>query len=153
MRNRCVPALGLEDVVVVNSGWRGGLMNMSPRHYLHLLGEQTTFEAMAAKTLIGAALNRTGGVDRVVGARVTGGYFDVFGVQPALGRVVVEAAHRDVDEPGAARFEPVGDLVRQLLAACEATRLVDDEHVGQSGFGLHVPACYVAGRRTACACE
>ena len=42
---------------------------------------------MAAKTLIGAALNRTGGVDRVVGARVTGGYFDVFGVQPALGRV------------------------------------------------------------------
>ena len=42
---------------------------------------------MAAKTLIGAALKRAEGVDRVVGARVTGRYFDVFGVQPALGRV------------------------------------------------------------------
>jgi putative ABC transport system permease protein len=84
---RPLPIPDPDRVVVVNSGWRGGVMNMSPRHYLHLLGEQTTFEPMAAKTLIGAALQRAEGVDRVVGARVTGRYFDVFGVEPALGRV------------------------------------------------------------------
>lgn len=86
---RPLPIPDPDRVVVVNSGWRNGLMSVSPRHYLHLAGEQTAFRAMAAKALMGAALSRTEGAERVAGARVTGEYFEVFGVQPAFRRIFV----------------------------------------------------------------
>ena len=76
-----------ERVVIVNSGWRDGLMAVSPRHYLHLAREQTVFHTVSAKRFTGFALSKADGAERVIGAKVTGQYFDIFRVPPALGRV------------------------------------------------------------------
>ncbi|HEU4692033.1 MAG TPA: ABC transporter permease, partial [Vicinamibacterales bacterium] len=85
-----------ERVVVVNSGWREGLMAVSPRHYLHIAREQTAFQTIAAKRFTAFALAQAGGAERVIGAKVTGQYFDVFRIPPALGRVFGQAE----DTPG-----------------------------------------------------
>ena len=86
-----------DRLVVVSSGWRGGLMPVAPAHYLHLAGEQEAFQAVAAVDDANFTLARDEGAERVVGALVTGGFFDVFGVPPALGRVFGMAE----DQPGA----------------------------------------------------
>jgi putative ABC transport system permease protein len=84
---RPLPIPDPDRVVVVNSGWREGLMGVSPRHYLHMAEEQTAFTSVAASAFMGVALSRTDGAERVLGARATGQYFEVFGIQPALGRL------------------------------------------------------------------
>ena len=87
-----------DRIVVVNSGWRGGLMSVSPRHYLHVAREQDVFAQISAKRWTSFALATQSGAERVIGAKVTGEYFAVFGVAPALGRVFTVAE----DTPGAA---------------------------------------------------
>lgn len=86
-----------ERIVIVNSGWRDGLMSVSPRHYLHVAREQGAFEKISAKRWSGFALATADEAERVVGAKVTGEYFDVFRVPPALGRVFGPSE----DAPGA----------------------------------------------------
>ena len=84
---RPLPVPEPERIVVVNSGWREARMSVSPRHYLHIAREQTVFQAISAKRFTGFALATAGGAERVIGAKVTGHYFDIFRVPPALGRV------------------------------------------------------------------
>ena len=86
-----------ERIVVVNSGWRDGLMSVSPRHYLHVAREQSVFQSISAKRFSAFALSTAGGAEFVVGARVTGQYFEVLRVAPLLGRVF----GRSEDSPGA----------------------------------------------------
>ncbi|HVL67491.1 MAG TPA: ABC transporter permease [Vicinamibacterales bacterium] len=84
---RPLPVPDPDRLVVVNSTWREGPMGVAPRHYLHFTREQTAFHAVAAKAWAGFALGRQDGAEQVVGARVTGEYFKLFGVEPVLGRV------------------------------------------------------------------
>lgn len=76
-----------DRVVTINSGWRGGLMAMAPAHYLHLAEEQKAFQSIAAMQWASFTLTRADGAERVIGARVTGSFWNVFGVRPALGAV------------------------------------------------------------------
>lgn len=71
-------------------------MPVTPAHFLHLSDEQSAFHAVAAKAWASFALARPEGAERIVGGRVTGRYFEIFGVQPLLGRVFGTPE----DEPG-----------------------------------------------------
>ena len=93
---RPLPVADPDRLVVVESGWREGRMSVAPAHYLHMAGQQTAFQSVAAVAWANVTLAREEGAERVVGARVTGRYFDVFRVPPALGRVFGEAQ----DAPG-----------------------------------------------------
>lgn len=84
---RPIPAQEPDRLVVVSSGWRGGLMSVAPAHYLHLVEQQKSFTRIGALQLASFTLSHDAGAERLLGARVTGGFFDVFGVPPALGRV------------------------------------------------------------------
>jgi predicted permease len=61
-----------------------------------MAAEQTVFEAATATTVASLTMARDEGAERVIGVRASGGFFDVFGVKPALGRVFGAAE----DEPG-----------------------------------------------------
>ena len=93
---RPLPVPDPERLLQVLSGFRELRHNLAPRHYLHFAGEQTVFESAFASELGSFTLARAEGAERVDGARVTGGFFDVFRVQPALGRVFGVPE----DEPG-----------------------------------------------------
>jgi predicted permease len=93
---RPLPLPAPERLVRVQSGWRAQRHDMSPRHYLHLAREQQVFKAITGVQLASFTLARNDSAERIVGARVTGGFFDAFGVQPALGRGFGMAE----DEPG-----------------------------------------------------
>ncbi len=93
---RPLPVPHPDRIVVVNSTWREGLMAVAPRHYLHLASEQRVFQSLAAAEFRSFTIAREDGAQRVVGARVTGGFFDVFRVPALLGRVFGAAE----DEPG-----------------------------------------------------
>lgn len=93
---RPLPVPEPDQMTVVNSGWGGGLMSVAPAHYFHLAEEQTAFQAIAAVERRSFTLAREEGAERLLGARATGGYFNVFQVQPAIGRVFGAAE----DEPG-----------------------------------------------------
>ena len=93
---RPLPVAAPERLVIVSSGWREGLMAVAPAHYLHLVEEQQAFTSIAASERINVTLARSEGAERILGARVTGGFFTVFDVQPAVGRVFGPAE----DQPG-----------------------------------------------------
>jgi putative ABC transport system permease protein len=84
---RPIPVPAPERLVVVNSGWRDGLMSVAPAHYLHLAAEQQAFAAIAASERGNFTIARNEGAERILGARATGEFFTVFGLPAALGRV------------------------------------------------------------------
>ena len=84
---RPLPVPAPERLVVVSSGWRDGLMAVAPGHYVHLVEEQRAFTSIAAVERANFTLARSEGAERILGARVTGDFFTVFGVPAALGRV------------------------------------------------------------------
>jgi putative ABC transport system permease protein len=93
---RPLPYPSPDRLVVVRSGWREGRTPVSPRHYLHLAAHQDVFRSLAALQFTNVTLAREEGAERLLGARVTGQFFDVLGVPPAAGRVFGEAE----DVPG-----------------------------------------------------
>jgi putative ABC transport system permease protein len=64
-------------------------MGLANAHFLDLAEQQQVFDSLAATRWSGFTLAAAGteGAERVVGARVTGGYFHVFRVPPAIGGV------------------------------------------------------------------
>jgi putative ABC transport system permease protein len=84
---RPLPVTSPDRLVVVSSGWRDGLMSVAPAHYLHLAAEQQAFASVAAFERSNFTLARSEGAERILGARVTGDFFTVFGAEAALGRV------------------------------------------------------------------
>ena len=101
---RPLPVPDPDRLVVVNSGWREGVMSMAPAHYVQLAEDQAAFQAIAAlertNFTLAFTLAREEGAERVIGARVTGQFFDVFRVPPAIGRVFGPSE----DEPGRDRI-------------------------------------------------
>src|SRR5690606_10581728 len=80
-----------ERVVHVHETWRG--MNrggVSAPNFMDWREQATVFEHLAAVHHSNFNLADAAVPERVMGARVTHGYFEVFGVRPLLGRVFLE---------------------------------------------------------------
>jgi putative ABC transport system permease protein len=76
--------------------------------------EAASFACLAASTSASFNLTGDGAPERIIGGRVSAGYFDVFGVRPELGRVFTAAE----DRPGRERVVVLSDsLWRQRFAA------------------------------------
>ena len=94
---RPLPVPDADRLVEVHSVWRDlGRGNVSAGNFVDMAAEQTAFQAVTAVSGGSMTLARDEGAERVVGVRATGGFFDVWGVPPALGRVFGAAE----DEPG-----------------------------------------------------
>jgi putative ABC transport system permease protein len=94
---RPLPVPEADRLMEVHSAWRDlGRGNVSAGNFVDMAAEQTVFQAVAAASGASMTLARDEGAERVVGVRATGGWFDVWGVAPALGRVFGPAE----DAPG-----------------------------------------------------
>jgi putative ABC transport system permease protein len=61
---------------------------VAPLNYLDWKDQNTVFEKIAARTFVREALSGNGEPTVVLGTRVTSSYFDLFGIAPALGRLL-----------------------------------------------------------------
>ncbi|HEY9422324.1 MAG TPA: ABC transporter permease, partial [Thermoanaerobaculia bacterium] len=68
--------------------------SVAPGNFFTFRRDAKSFERLAAHNFSSFNLTGDGQPERIVGARVSAGYFDVFGVKPALGRVFREAEDR-----------------------------------------------------------
>ena len=64
----------------------GNRASVAPLDYLDFRSQNKTFEQFAASVGVPANITGSGGPERLIALGVTGNYFDVFGVRPALGR-------------------------------------------------------------------
>jgi putative ABC transport system permease protein len=85
-----------ERLVNVYEDYQGQPGGVSAGNFTDARAGATTFRELAAAQYSSFNLTHEGSAERVTGARVTAGFFDVFGVQPALGRPFTAAE----DEPG-----------------------------------------------------
>jgi putative ABC transport system permease protein len=85
-----------ERLVNVYEDYRGRPGGVSAGNFTDVSAAATSFDALAAVQYSSFNLTREDAAERVTGARVTAGFFDVFGVKPALGRPFTVAE----DEPG-----------------------------------------------------
>ena len=96
---RPLPYPNPERIVLVFEKPPGGLRNgVATANYLDWRSQNDVFEAIAATSTVTMTLAGTGDTARLRAGRVSAGYFDVFGVRPALGRTLVpddELAGRD----------------------------------------------------------
>jgi hypothetical protein len=132
-----------------------GATNLSYPDYVDLRDHQRVFDGLAAFGGIQVSLNRGGDAELASGLIVTGNYFEVLGVRPALGRLV---APSDDLTPGAhpvvvlshafwrTRFAGEADAVgRELLLNGQKFTIVGIAPEGFSGSqlgverGLYVP--------------
>ncbi len=156
-----IPVPAPDRLVVVNSGWRQGLMSVAPAHYLHLASVQEAFSSMAASEGASFTLARPEGAERIGGARVTGDFFTVFGVNAALGRVFGPAE----DEPGRDRVVVLSDrlwrrmfggdpgIIGREIAVNGRVHVVTGVmpaafDLARNGEELWVPVAFSAERRT-----
>ena len=84
------------QVFAVYESWRGGRGNVSAGNYVDAIAAASSFSGTTAIQY--SSFNVGDGVDaeRVIGARATPGFFTVFPMPPALGRVYTA----DEDQPG-----------------------------------------------------
>jgi predicted permease len=86
-----------DRLMLIGETWRESRpANTSAGNFVDMAAEQRTFTAVAAARPGSMTLARDEGAERILGSRVSGEFFAVFGVQPALGRVFGPAE----DEPG-----------------------------------------------------
>jgi putative ABC transport system permease protein len=85
-----------ERLVNVYEDYRGRPGGVSAGNFTDVRAAATTFDGLAAAQYSSFNLTSEGAAERVTGARVTASFFDVLGVQPALGRPFTVAD----DEPG-----------------------------------------------------
>jgi predicted permease len=76
--------------------WRGEYGDVSAGNYMAVAEQQRVFSNVAAMQYASFNLSEGETPERTVGARVTASFFDVFGVQPAYGRVFTH----EEDQPG-----------------------------------------------------
>ena len=93
---RPLPVLDPGKLLFVTETWRGRPSEVSAGNFTDMMAEQAVFERAAAIQYSSFNLSTDENPERIIGARVTDGFFDVFGVAPALGRVF----RRDEDQPG-----------------------------------------------------
>ena len=93
---RPLPVPDAGRLFVVNEVWRGRPGNVSAGNFVDWRAAAKSFESLAAARYSSFNLADAGPAERVIGARVTAAYFDVFGTSPLRGRVFTVAE----DEPG-----------------------------------------------------
>ena len=93
---RPLPIPGPERVVEVMEGWRDEPTNVSISVFQDIAAAGDAFESAAAVNHTSFTLAREDGAERILGARVTGRFFDVFKVAPSIGSVFNE----NEDQPG-----------------------------------------------------
>jgi putative ABC transport system permease protein len=96
--------VALWEKVPAHGRWRA-----SPANFFDWKNQSTVFEGMAAYGGSAATLTGQGDPEQLLGSVVSSGYFDVVGVQPALGRSFVNEEH----EPGKGHVLILGDEVWQ----------------------------------------
>jgi putative ABC transport system permease protein len=94
---RPLPMPAPDRVVSVWESWRDqGRGNVSAGNFIDMGAEQSVFRSLAAVSPATMTLAGNEGAERVIGVRASAGFFDVYGVAPALGRAFTTAE----DEPG-----------------------------------------------------
>ncbi len=93
---RPLPIADPERLVFVFNEWKGNLGSVSAGNFTDVAAEQRGFDSLTAMEYSSFNLSDGTSAERIVGARATASYFDVFGVRPALGRVF----RPDEDQPG-----------------------------------------------------
>jgi predicted permease len=76
-----------DRTMLVLQSWRGEASNVSAADFVEWEAQATRFDHMAAVDYASVNLAEGETPERVLGAKVTAGFFPVFGVEPALGRV------------------------------------------------------------------
>ena len=88
-----------DEVVDVASTWRGQPGNVSAGNYLYFREHARSFTALGAAQFASFNLAEADAPERVLGARATYDYFEVFAVRPLHGRVFTA----EEDQPGRER--------------------------------------------------
>lgn len=101
---RPLPLPEPERLVVVSEGWRDSSSAASASVFLDV-ARTSEFEAVGAAQGANITLSGSTGAQRVVGARVSGGYLAAFGVPAALGRIIAASD----DTPGGAQVVVLSD--------------------------------------------
>lgn len=85
-----------DRVMLVSETWQGEPSAISAGNFVDYREQATAFEHLAARRYSSFNLAEGDEPERVVGARVSHGFFDVFGAEPMLGRVFLP----EEDQPG-----------------------------------------------------
>ena len=93
---RPLPVPEPSRILGVYTAFRQGRGNVSAGNYVDGIEPVSSFAATTAVRYSSFNLADTAEAERIIGARVTAGFFDVFGVAPAHGRVFTA----DEDRPG-----------------------------------------------------
>jgi putative ABC transport system permease protein len=93
---RPLPFAQPEQLLSVYEVYRTGPGNVSAGNFVDGIEPVAAFSAVAAEQFSSFNLAAAGDTERVIGGRVTAGYFDVFNMPPAHGRVFT----REEDQPG-----------------------------------------------------
>src|SRR3990172_9194017 len=101
---RPLPFPGSGELVQVFSTWRGNPSTVSPPDFTDWRNDNQVFSELAAMNAGSDALTGDGPAEQVPAAAVTGGFFTVLGVPPALGRPL----QVDDDAVGAERVAVLG---------------------------------------------
>ena len=91
-----LPIPGADRLVAVYEFWRGNQGNVSAGNYVDGIVPASSLESTTAVQYSSFNLADSDDTERIVGARATSGFFDVFGGRAALGRVFTD----DDDQPG-----------------------------------------------------
>ncbi len=93
---RPLPVQDPARLVFVTESWRGQPSDVSAGNFVDMMSSQTAFERAAAIQYASFNVSDGDNPERVIGARVTQGFFDLFAVAPSIGRVF----RPDEDQPG-----------------------------------------------------
>jgi predicted permease len=93
---RPLPVHDPGKLLFVTETWRGRPSEVSAGNFTDMMAEQGVFERATAVQYASFNLSTDENPERIIGARVSDGFFDVFGVAPSIGRVF----RRDEDQPG-----------------------------------------------------
>ena len=109
---RPLPYANPERIVLVFEKPPGGLRNgVATANFLDWRSQNDVFEAIAASSMTTMTLSGAGESARLRAGRVSAGYFDVFGVRPAIGRTLVA----DDEQPGRDRVAVLSHRVWQSV--------------------------------------
>ncbi len=93
---RPLPVPDPDRIFAVYTNWRGSPGNISAGNFVHGIATARAFSDVTAIQYSSFNLADAEDAERVIGARTTAGFFNVFGTQPQYGRVY----GADEDQPG-----------------------------------------------------
>ena len=96
-----------DRLIDIATEWQNAPGAMSVGNYFVMKERAKTFASITARGGVAFSFTENGDPERVQGARVTASYFEVFGIQPSLGRVFTAAE----DAPGQAKVAVLSERV------------------------------------------